>query len=155
MTTLQDTRARTGLVLGGLALTAVLAACGSESDDPGTDPGTDPSSAPATSLTITMAGLNEGADEEPVTATLTCDPVGGDLESANLACQGLEGADGDPFASVADGQACLQVVEGPGEVTIEGTWDGTDVDAMFSQRDSCESERFAEVLALLGVQVPK
>ena len=144
------TRGRRLGALGALACLAVVTASAcSSGDDPGTTPVEDQ---PGTDLTITLQGIpDEGS--EPVTYTLTCDPVGGDLDGADAACEALASADPDPFAPVPTSDMCLQVIEGPGEITITGTWDGTAVDALFTQRNSCESDRFDRIVSTLGIDV--
>ena len=125
-----------------------VSACSSE-DDPGTTPVQDE---PTTDLTITLQSI-PGMGSEPVTYTLTCEPVGGDLDGAEAACSALADADADPFATVPPTEACLQVIKGPGEITIKGKWDGEPVDALFTQHNSCESERFDHIVSTLGLDV--
>jgi hypothetical protein len=130
-------------------LTALtVSACSSE-DDPGTTPVGDE---PTTDLTITLQSI-PGMGSEPVTYTLTCEPVGGDLEDADAACSALADADPDPFATVPPTEACLQVIKGPGEITIVGTWDGEAIDTVFTQHNSCESERFDRIVSTLDLDV--
>lgn len=107
---------------------------------------------PATELTITMREV-DWSDQDSSTFTLTCDPVGGDLPTAIAACANLAAdaeAGGDPFASVPAGAVCSAVIEGPGLITVVGTWAGAPVQAQFDQVDSCENERFHRLLATLG-----
>lgn len=104
---------------------------------------------PTTELSITMRDV-EGRGAELATFTLTCDPVGGDLPSAIPACENLSTVT-DPFTPVATDANCLNVIEGPGLITVRGTLDGTPVHAEFTQIDSCENHRFQRFLSTLGV----
>ena len=157
------------------AVLLALTACGSDGADPGTDPSvsdpseSDPSQSepsqsepgesepgetssadPSTDLSITLSKL-EGQPAEESTFTLTCDPVGGDLPAAAAACDNLESPNVDPFAPVPPDQLCQDVIAGPGQITVTGTWDGEAVDAQFSQRNSCESARFYDITRILAV----
>ena len=125
-----------------------VSACSGE-DDPGTTPVQDE---PATDLTISMQGI-PGMDEDPATFTLTCDPVGGDLEDPEAACTALADAEADPFEPVPDDALCLQVIKGPGQITVTGTWDGDAVDAEFTRENSCESDRFDTIVSTMGLDV--
>lgn len=104
----------------------------------------------ATSLTITLREVADTGDE-PVTFTLQCDPVGGSLPVAATACENLAMVTVDPFAPVPSDRLCLDVIEGPGQITATGRWEGDAVDAQFSLRNSCETARFYEFLRILGL----
>lgn len=156
------------LTLGAVLL--ALTACGSDGADPGTDPSvsdpsvsdpseSDPSESdpgatnsadPSTALSITLSKL-DGQPAEESTFTLTCDPVGGDLPAAATACDNLASPNVDPFAPVPPDQLCQDVIGGPGQITVTGTWDGEAVDAQFSQRNSCETARFHDITRILAV----
>lgn len=88
-----------------------------------------------------------------MTYTLTCDPVGGDLDGADAACSTLADATPDPFVTVPPTEVCLDVIKGPGEISITGTWDGDPIDTVFNQHNSCESERFDRIVSTLGLDV--
>lgn len=161
------------------AVLLALTACGSERTDPGTDPGTDPSGSglsptdptptdpssagpsettssgnPATVLTITLREV-EGQNGEESAFSLTCDPVGGDLPSAATACDNLASPTVDPFAPVPRDRLCQDVIDGPGQITVTGNWEDAAIDAQFSQRNSCESERFYNILRVLDLAQPE
>lgn len=126
----------------------------SESDSSESDPSESESSeAPSnadTALEITLREV-EGQGEEELAFMLWCDPVGGDLPSATTACENLATAPVDPFEPVPPDRLCLDVIEGPGQITVTGRWDGERVDAQFSLRNSCETARFYEITRILAL----
>jgi hypothetical protein len=164
------------LLLTLCAALLALTACGSEGTDPETDPvGTGPTESdpseseasesepgesdpsesmstadPSTNLSITLSEL-EGSPGEESTYTLTCAPVGGDLPAGETACDNLAAPTVDPFAPVPPNQLCQDVIAGPGQITVTGTWDGETVDAQFSQRNSCEASRFHDISRILSL----
>jgi len=140
---------RTGSALALACLSVVAVAACTGGDDPGTTPVQD---TPTTDLTITLQSI-PGMGSEPVVHTLTCDPVGGDLDGADAACAALADAEPDPFAPVPETEQCLQVMKGPGEITVVGAWDGVDLDAVFTRHNSCESDRFERLVSMLGIEI--
>lgn len=136
-----------------IAAAAALAGCAPAEAVPSVDGAPTDGDQPVADLTITMRGVN-GYHGVTATFTLTCGPVGGDLPSAIAACGNLlaDFATGaDPFAPAPTGAACRDVIEGPGLISVRGTWADTPVQAQFDQVDSCQNERFQRFLATLGV----
>lgn len=125
-----------------VVLAAALGGCAEAEAVPST------SDEPATSLSITMREVEGRGDRSAF--TLTCEPVGGDLPTRIAACANLAGA-ADPFAPVPATTQCLQMIEGPGLISVNGVWDGAAVKAQFSQINSCETDRFDQLLQTLGV----
>ena len=82
-------------------------------------------------ITITPLSNTPGLPSGPVSALLTCDPVGGSHRYAERACADLEAAKGD-IAAVAPqpGAACLAVWR-PVQISVTGRWRGQAID--FSQ----------------------
>lgn len=126
----------------------------SASDPSESDPSeSEPSEAPPdadTDLEITLREV-EGQGDEELAFTLWCDPVGGSLPSAATACDNLAAAPVDPFEPVPPERLCLDVIEGPGQITVTGRWDGERVDAQFSLRNSCETARFYDIARILAI----
>jgi len=134
--------------LGAGALAVALSGCGAA--EAGPSAGGRPGTAPGTDLTITMRDV-DGRGAETARFTLTCDPVGGDLPTAIAACGHLAAAS-DPFAPVGQTVGCLDMIVGPGVVTVRGTFDRTPVRAQFTQVNSCENERYERILEILDVR---
>jgi Subtilisin inhibitor-like len=95
-----------------------------------------------------------GPSADPITRTLTCDPVGGNTPNAASACAGLEkvaaAKGGDPFAPTPKGQMCTQIYGGPQTATVKGTWKGKKVDTTFGRKNGCETKRWNDLAALFG-----
>jgi hypothetical protein len=130
---------KSALVLVAVALAAV-SACGSDTSSDG--PTDDSTGDAATSLTIVVTPDN-GAD--PSTYRLTCDPAGGDHPQPSEACDALAAAGAGVFEAVPADTSCAAVFGGPQTATVTGTYDGKDVDASFSRKDSCEIERWEKL----------
>jgi hypothetical protein len=123
---------------------------GSDGDAAG---GTRPSGSPSPTglpadLTITVDASGSGATQ---TWTLTCDPPGGDHPDPAWACEALEQAGGvaafDPVPRTA---VCTEIYGGPQTAHVEGTVDGTPVNADFSRTNGCEINRWDALRAVLG-----
>lgn len=98
-----------------------------------------------TRLTITV-----WADPEtpPRAWQLQCDPPGGDHPNSATACEALERTP-HPFAPVASGMVCAQIVAGPERATIEGLWRGDSVHATYKRTDSCQEARWQALADVL------
>jgi Subtilisin inhibitor-like len=156
---------RTAVVVPGIAVALALTGCKDDQGgaavaprDQASPSGTHASPAPPgrtpaparTRLTVTVR-MSSAA--KPVTRTLTCDPVGGDLPRPADACAVLAraaAAGTDPFAPTPKDQMCTQIYGGPQTATIKGTWNGRPVDATFDRKNGCETKRWNDLAALLG-----
>lgn len=113
-----------------------------------------PASSGKTKLTITVRASKSA---KAVTHTLTCDPVGGDLPNAKIACAVLDKARAartDPFAPTPTGQMCTQIYGGPEVATVTGTWNGKKVDTRFGRKNGCELKRWGDLAVLFGPVPP-
>lgn len=115
--------------------------------------GTRPSGSPSPTglpadLTITVDASGSGDTQ---TWTLTCDPPGGDHPDPAWACAGIEEAGGvaafDPVPRTA---VCTEIYGGPQTAHVEGTVDGTPINADFSRTNGCEMSRWDALRAVLG-----
>lgn len=115
--------------------------------------GTRPSGSPSPTglpadLTITVDASGSGDTQ---TWTLTCDPPGGDHPDPTRACASIEEAGGvaafDPVPRTA---MCTEIYGGPQTAHVEGTVDGTPINADFSRTNGCEINRWEALRALLG-----
>ncbi len=115
--------------------------------------GTRPSGSPSPTglpadLTITVDASGSGDTQ---TWTLTCDPPGGDHPDPAWACAAIEEAGGvaafDPVPRTA---MCTEIYGGPQTAHVEGTVDGTPINADFSRTNGCEINRWSALQALLG-----
>ena len=129
---------RRTLLAGGALL--LLAGCGGGDDDTADRP------APATELTVELDAEGSG---DVVTATLTCDPAGGDVADPRAACDQLAAMGVAGFAPVGSDVVCTQQFGGPQTATVTGTLDGEAVDATFSRTDGCEISRWDALDAVL------
>ena len=121
-----------------LALVALLPLAGCGSDDEG-------AAAPETTLTITV--WPEGRDAgEPTVRRLECAP-----DASDAACTSLEELGADAFAPVDGDMACTEIYGGPQEARVEGTIDGTPVEADLSRTNGCEIARWDAVQAVVPV----
>ncbi len=125
----------------------VLAACG------GPDDAADDGVTGATALEIAVwpAGEGEGI---AVTATLTCDPAGGDLPDPVAACTALAGDGAAALAPVVADAICSELYGGREEARITGTLDGVSVAATLSRVNGCEIDRWERLLPLLPTYEP-
>jgi len=137
------------LALCGL-LTVTVTACGGATDDVGDSVAADG----ATSLTIELWPAGEGQGDV-VEATLTCDPVGGDLPDPAAACAALAGAGRAALAPVDPGSPCTMIFGGPEQARITGTLDGAPVDARLERANGCEIDRWDRLVAVLPAYEPE
>lgn len=140
----------------GLAMAVSLAACGDEqapASSAGKPSGTtsvQPSGTPADSLTVKVRA---SAEAPAKSWTLNCAPPGGTHPKAADACAALAKAE-DPFKPVPKDQMCTKIYGGPEIATVEGTWQGKEIDTKFTRADGCQLHRWTQVGALFG-SVPK
>jgi hypothetical protein len=115
------------VVVPMLVLVAILAACGSATEDAGSSAAAPPAStAPPTDLTVTV-WADPSTSAAPTVTTVTTTPAG--LTAAK-------------FAPTPAGQPCTMIYGGPGKATVTGTLAGTAVDATFTRSDGCEIARW-------------
>lgn len=128
-----------------LVALALLSACGGDDDSTAAAGG-------PTALEVELwpAGEGQGAS---VTATLTCDPPGGDLPDPAAACAALA-AEADALGPVPPDTACTELYGGPEQARITGTLDGEPVDASLSRANGCEIDRWERLLPLLPAYEP-
>lgn len=124
----------------------LLVACGGADD--AADGG---AGATALAIAVWPAGEGEGA---AVTATLTCDPAGGDLPDPAAACAALAGDGAAALAPVAGDAICTELYGGREEARITGTLDGAPVDAALSRANGCEIDRWERLRPLLPAYEP-
>lgn len=115
-----------------LAITAVVAACGS---------GSSAATARSPSLTVTYwpNGTHAGT---PMTWRLRCGPAGGTLPRPAAACRRLAEGGARLFAGVPKNVMCAQVYGGPQAARVVGWLGGTRISARFSRSDGCQLERW-------------
>ena len=103
-------------------------------------------SSPSTRLTISFwpEGRGSGA---PTTWTLRCNPPGGTLPRARVACARLNAMQ-RPFAPPPKDVQCTQIYGGPQEALITGTFRGRALRVTLALRNGCEIAR-AERLSFL------
>lgn len=159
-------RARRGLVL--MAAIALLGGCATTSDPGGSptadgttapsetsspEPSTSPEPGPTTDaelpaeLTIVLDETGSGVTR---TMTLTCAPTGGDHPDADEACATLAAVGADAFAPPPADETCTEQWGGAQVATVEGTVDGTSVQARFARTNGCEISRWDAVATVLG-----
>jgi hypothetical protein len=98
------------------------------------------SAAPATNLRI--VAWPSGPEGEGVLAwRLRCDPAGGTLPRAAVACRQL-GALARPFAPVPKDLGCTQIYGGPQVARVTGTFERRRIWARFKRTDGCEIARW-------------
>lgn len=135
-------------VLPPLLLALVLlVGCG------GADDAADGGAPGATALEIAVWPAGEG-EGSAVTATLTCDPAGGDLPDPAAACAALAGDGAAALAPVAGDAICTELYGGREEARITGTLDGAPVDAALSRVNGCEIDRWERLRPLLPAYAP-
>ena len=125
---------------------ALLSACG------GGDGGASTAGDGASALSVELWPAGEGQGTA-VTATLTCDPAGGDLPDPAAACAALA-AGADALAPVPADAVCTELYGGPEEARITGTLDGEPVDASLSRANGCEIDRWERLRPLLPAYEP-
>lgn len=146
---------RIALAAALLALIVGLTGCGSEEDAVGTQPTQSPSGdatgAPVSGPTELTITVRESRDAEPMTWTLTCDPPGGDHPNPEAACAALAKAK-NPFSPVPKDMACAEIFGGEQTATIEGTWQGKRVRAVYTRTNGCEISRWDSVAPALHIR---
>src|SRR5205085_294203 len=89
----------------------------------------------------------EGAAAKRV-ATLRCGPASGTYESPAAECKRLLAFTTNPFLPVPPATICSQIVHGPEEALVTGTFRGHRVWARFNRRDSCQNDRWNRIAFL-------
>jgi hypothetical protein len=128
-----------------LALAALLTACGTEA---GGDAGAGDTVEPATELRVQFRATR---GSEPVSARLTCGPVGGDHPQAEEACAAIEQNE-DALRELAKDIVCTEIYGGPETATVSGTVRGQPVEAQFSRSNGCEIGRWDALDPLLRLR---
>ncbi|GHA19865.1 hypothetical protein GCM10010329_48660 [Streptomyces spiroverticillatus] len=98
-------------------------------------------------LIVTVAG--SGYVTHDGTWELVCHPAGGTHPWPEMACDHLDGMQGDPFAPVPDDAMCTDQYGGPAVGRITGTWKGREVDAVYSRTNGCEMVRWDGMVPVL------
>lgn len=128
-----------------LVVASAVSACGS--NDANVKPQGSPSThASATDLTVSVTA-KPGA--KPREWTLKCNPPGGDHPDAKKACAALTKAK-NPFKPTPKNRMCTQIFGGPQKAKINGTWNGSKVDATFSRKNGCEVDRWNAIRTVLN-----
>lgn len=133
-----------------IVVTAVAAAFLAVATAPG---GAVADAAPTPTATHLMIEYQASPAHPVVTFTLWCDPPGGSHEDPVAACKHLDSLVGDPFAPVPPGTICLQVIDGPETARVTGWWRGTPVNAGFNRVNSCEIDRWDNLVPVLPAHV--
>jgi hypothetical protein len=123
-------RGLVGLALAAVALTACATGSAGTSQE--------------TSLTVAF-WKNGASASDPERWTLRCDPVGGTLPRAAVACRRLASASPKLFAPVSRGALCTQIYGGPQTARVAGKFKGTRVWAKFSRTNGCQISRWDRV----------
>jgi hypothetical protein len=131
-----------------LALTLVVAGCGSEAGGDETTPGDAEEPAQATDLEILVWPEGEGTGEA-VRYTLRCDPPAGEHPDPAAACAALQELGVGAFAPVPPDVACTQEYGGPQQAQVRGTIAGETVDARLAYTDGCEIARWNALAAVV------
>lgn len=88
----------------------------------------------------------DGAKPAPdATWTLRCNPTGGTLPKAGVACRRLAAGGAKLFAPVPRGVACSQIYGGPQRARVVGVVAGQRIWAVFTRQDGCEVERWGRL----------
>ena len=74
--------------------------------------------------------------------TLRCNPVGGTLPRAAVACRRLASVGAKPFAAVPRDAVCTQIYGGPQVAQVIGTVEGKRVWAKFNRTNGCQAARW-------------
>lgn len=99
-------------------------------------------------LTITV---DASGSSDTQTWTLTCNPPGGDHPDPAWACAAIEQAGGAAaFDPVPRSAVCTEIYGGPQTAHVEGTVDGTPINADFARTNGCEINRWEALRAVLG-----
>ncbi|MGH3031526.1 MAG: SSI family serine proteinase inhibitor [Gaiellaceae bacterium] len=83
-----------------------------------------------------------------VSATLTCDPVGGTHPRAEEACAALA-AHPEALEPVPADAACTQIYGGDETAEVTGLVAGRQIEASFSRKNGCEISRWEALAPLL------
>jgi hypothetical protein len=142
---------RLAAVAVAAAAVAAVAACGSAHTSGGSAAASGnthapPSAKAAVSLVITLTA-HPGA--KPVTWTLQCEPTGGTHPDAAAACSALAKAK-NPFAPTPKGMMCPMIVSGPATAKVVGTWHDTNINAVFSKSNGCQTSRWDKIGPVFG-----
>ena len=105
-----------------------------------------------TELRITIWPRGKDEPNRKQTWTLRCNPTGGSLPKAVLACRQLARVP-RPFRPVAPDAVCTRIYGGPTVAQVRGTLRGRRVSATFSRKDGCEIARWDRVGALFPIFV--
>lgn len=97
----------------------------------------DEDSAASTDLTITVWPQGEGGPSHEW--TLSCDPAAGTLPDAAEACSRLTA---EMLAPLPPDTICTQIYGGPQTARVQGTFEGSEVDAEFGRSNGCEIHRW-------------
>ncbi len=103
------------------------------------------SAAGKTSLSVTY---RESPSSGTQKWTLKCNPAGGTMKNAKMACVKLAQVT-SPFAKPSNSEMCAQIYESAEVATVSGTWNGKKVYARFSKSDGCEQKRWKYLSYLL------
>ena len=95
---------------------------------------------PPTSLRIAV--WPQGMPGAKHVTTLQCSPPSGGYEFPAAVCKRLLAFQTNPFLPVPPGIACSQIVSGPEEALVTGTYRGRRTWARFNRRDSCQTDRW-------------
>lgn len=107
-----------------------------------------PFAANAASKTSLVVTYKESASSTAQKWTLKCNPAGGSMRNAKMACAKLAQAI-SPFAKPSNSEMCAQIYESAEVATVSGTWNGKKVYARFSKSDGCEQKRWKDLTYLL------
>lgn len=124
---------------------ALLGACG------GGDGASTAAGGP-TALEVELWPAGEGRGTA-VSATLTCDPAGGDLPDPAAACAALA-AEAGALDPVPPDMACTEIYGGPEQARITGTVDGEALDVTLGRGNGCEIDRWERLLPILPAYEP-
>jgi Subtilisin inhibitor-like len=104
-------------------------------------------SASGTDLVITVWPQGTGRSRK---WTLECDPPGGSLPGAEIACQRLTR---EALRPLPRDTICTQIYGGPQKARVTGRIEGKAVDARFSRVNGCEIHRWDSVRFLFPVRI--
>jgi predicted small lipoprotein YifL len=134
--------------LAGLALVAVLAACGSGGDGPDREP---PAAAnPASHLRVELRATSN-ADPEVATLDCAAEPrATGFIEDAEAACRAVQENEQLLLHGPPDNVACTQIFGGPQTADISGSVEGRRVRLGVSREDGCAIAVWDSLETILG-----
>lgn len=120
-------------VVGALV---ALTACGNGGGDGG-DGGDNGDAKPNHELSLAVYRGESRQGEQLGTATLTCEPAGGDHANAKRACEQLTTTDGDFTKLPRTEQACTMIYQ-PVTAVATGNWGNTQISFEKTYGNSCE-----------------